>query len=369
MAFPKNLMNLSYKLHYFLSKIALLLFSFTVALSPLYSESEETEEIDIEIQNYLNKIKEYDSDEKKLKELLEEREKNQNQKFIQISEEDLFNKILEFNNINTKKYIVKPKDTLFSIAKEFKMSLSQIYYLNPELKNKNLTVGMELNVLDVPSDKNNDSEWRIEKKEIFEDQSYIVQKGDTLNSIAKKYKLSVQELMKLNNFKKNTILKPKMKILISRYKIIKEYKVRNYFLKPVDGNITSTFGYRKNPFINSFSHFHKGIDIAADLGAPILAAREGLVIYSGRMIGFGNCIFIRHEDGYITVYGHNKINLVKVGDIVQKGQKIGEVGRTGYATGPHLHFEIRKMNVPLNPLIALQWQERLEISIKRVALK
>lgn len=334
----------------------------------LNAQSKDMDEIDLEIKKYLYKIQENDVDEEKLKELEKQIEYYRKSNFLNLKDE-LDKNSFEFSNVNTKNYVIQPKDTLFNIIRKFKMDLNQIYNLNPELKNKPLYIGQVIKVIDSSLNENKISDWKIETKEIFEDKTYRVSKGDTLSSIAKKFNVTIEELRKLNKLKKDSILKKNQKIIISRYKIIKEYKVRNYFIKPVDGYVTSTFGYRKNPFIDSMTNFHNGLDFAAPIGTPFFSAREGIVIFSGRMIGYGNCIFIRHPEGYISIYAHNKVNYVKVGDIVERGQKIGEVGRTGYATGPHLHFEIRKMEQVLNPSVALQWEERMEISNRRIALK
>ncbi|MFN3603334.1 MAG: peptidoglycan DD-metalloendopeptidase family protein [Leptonema sp. (in: bacteria)] len=351
------------------SKYSLFIFLFFFTTGLLQSQSEETDEIDLEIQKYIYKMRNNDVDEQKLKELEQElNQANQNKKFLNSENDEVKHKMIEFHNLNTSKYIVQPKDTLYSIAKKFNMNINQIYSLNPQLKNRGLYIGEEIQVVDLSTEQK-ELDWKIIKKEFFEGKTYTIKKGDTLSAIAKKFNTTVKELVKINNLRPNDRLKPNTKIYIDKFKIVKEYKVRNYFLKPVEGYITSTFGFRKNPFINNMNHFHKGIDIGADLGTPILAAKEGLVIYSGRMEGYGNCIFIRHQDGYITVYGHNKTNYVKTGDIVARGQKIGEVGRTGFATGPHLHFEIRKLDEPINPLLALQWEEKIELSLKRIALK
>lgn len=95
---------------------------------------------------------------------------------------------------------------------------------------------------------------------------------------------------------------------------------------------------------------HKGIDIRADVGTPVYAARSGKVIYaSNELSGFGNCIIIQHDPVWTTFYAHNDRNLVRAGDVVQCGQQIAEVGQTGRATGPHLHFEIRHDGTALDP--------------------
>lgn len=110
------------------------------------------------------------------------------------------------------------------------------------------------------------------------------------------------------------------------------------------GKITSLFGTRRRDF-------HEGIDIRANRGTPIYAAREGVVIYSSKRIrGYGNMIVLKHDDGYATVYAHNRKNLVKRGARVTQGQLLAYVGATGKATGPHLHFEIRKGEVAQDPL-------------------
>ncbi len=120
------------------------------------------------------------------------------------------------------------------------------------------------------------------------------------------------------------------------------------FVWPVkEGKVSSFFGSRRRDY-------HEGIDIKANRGNPIFAAKGGEIIYSGRKIhGYGNMIVIKHADGLATVYAHNKKNLVKIGDLVTQGQMLGYVGATGKATGPHLHFEIRKGELPQDPLLYL----------------
>lgn len=119
-----------------------------------------------------------------------------------------------------------------------------------------------------------------------------------------------------------------------------------YFsVKPVLGNITSRFG--ANESIRD--HTHKGIDIAASNGTTIVAAADGKVTYSGWMSGYGNLIIITHENGIQTYYGHCSKLYVSEGKEVAAGDKIAAVGSTGYSTGNHLHFEIRKNGTQINP--------------------
>ncbi|REK69630.1 M23 family peptidase [Paenibacillus paeoniae] len=114
--------------------------------------------------------------------------------------------------------------------------------------------------------------------------------------------------------------------------------------------VTSNFGTRNHP-ITGKSHTHTGIDFGAPQGTDIFAAEGGVVIVSQLWSGYGNCIIIDHGNGLWTLYGHirNGGLLVSVGDQVKRGQKIAEVGSTGNSTGPHLHFEVRKNEVPVNP--------------------
>ncbi len=119
------------------------------------------------------------------------------------------------------------------------------------------------------------------------------------------------------------------------------------FVWPVaTGVLTSRFGPRGETF-------HDGIDISAPAGTPVHAARTGEVLYSDKLSGYGNVIIVGHGDGYVTVYAHNSGHLVRTGERVRQGQMIARVGQTGRASGPNLHFEVRKDNVARNPLYYL----------------
>jgi murein DD-endopeptidase MepM/ murein hydrolase activator NlpD len=124
------------------------------------------------------------------------------------------------------------------------------------------------------------------------------------------------------------------------------------FQWPVRGPITSPFGMRVDPITGRYA-LHSGIDIGADYGTPIQAAADGIVIFSSWYGGYGNAIIIDHGSGLSTLYAHCSAMYVQLNQPVQRGQVIGAVGATGYATGPHLHFEIRVNGVPVNPLTRL----------------
>ena len=118
---------------------------------------------------------------------------------------------------------------------------------------------------------------------------------------------------------------------------------------PVEsGYHSSNFGYRIDP-INGRQAFHTGVDFIAGIGSPVLAAAGGVVAATERHTEYGNMVDINHDNGLTTRYAHLSKMTVKVGDVVLKGQRVGELGQTGRATGPHLHFEVRENSVPLNP--------------------
>ncbi|URR34580.1 peptidoglycan DD-metalloendopeptidase family protein [Thermosynechococcus sp. HN-54] len=121
------------------------------------------------------------------------------------------------------------------------------------------------------------------------------------------------------------------------------------FIWPARGVLTSGFGPR-------WGRMHRGIDIAAPIGTPIYAAAAGVVTYSQwNSGGFGNLVEIRHADGTLTLYAHNHRNLVRVGQYVEQGQQIAEMGSTGRSTGPHVHFEVHPQGGgAVNPMIFLQ---------------
>jgi lysostaphin len=117
----------------------------------------------------------------------------------------------------------------------------------------------------------------------------------------------------------------------------------------VDALVGSRFGHRIDPF-SGRRVAHEGLDFAAPVGAPILAAAAGVVVVAGRHPGYGNQVDIDHGNGLVTRYGHASKVDVAEGEIVRQGQKIAEVGSTGRSTGPHLHFEVRIDGVPRDPL-------------------
>jgi murein DD-endopeptidase MepM/ murein hydrolase activator NlpD len=125
------------------------------------------------------------------------------------------------------------------------------------------------------------------------------------------------------------------------------------FQYPVKAIISSPFGPRRHPIFGVRS-MHSGIDLAAPRGTPIKASEGGLVIYAGWYGGYGQVVILDHSKGYTTLYAHLDKIMVKVGDRVGQSKTLGLEGATGYATGPHLHFEIRSNGKPQNPIYYLK---------------
>lgn len=188
---------------------------------------------------------------------------------------------------------------------------------------------------------------------------HFVTKGETLSRIAKLYGVTLRALIEINHLSRSAVLRVGQRLLIpepgrraaanvskSSAPVRPALPPAHFgftppemnerpptFVWPLDGPVSSHFGRRRRGW-------HAGIDIMADVGAPILAAARGMVIFSGWEGNYGQVIKIQHDDEFVTVYAHNLKNFVEVGDEVYAGQVIGSVGRTGRATAYHLHFEL-----------------------------
>jgi len=117
---------------------------------------------------------------------------------------------------------------------------------------------------------------------------------------------------------------------------------------PLNAPVSSAFGVRKDPFTGT-QRFHKGVDLAAPAGTPVVAALPGKVVSAGYESGYGNTVLVEHDGGLQTRYGHLASVNVKAGDIVTSDDMLGKVGSTGRSTGAHLHFEVIRMGTPVDP--------------------
>ncbi len=150
-------------------------------------------------------------------------------------------------------------------------------------------------------------------------------------------------------------IKQQIKITVETVGEIKDYLhiQRDIYIAtpkgfPVRGNISSNYGRREHPGSGE-NEFHSGIDISTNPGNPVRATADGIVSFSGWSGGSGNLVAVEHGHGFSTFYAHNRINAVKVGQKVHRGDVISYVGSTGNSTGPHVHYEIWKDGRHVNP--------------------
>lgn len=194
---------------------------------------------------------------------------------------------------------------------------------------------------------------------------HVVGRGENLYRIGKAYGVDYRDLARLNGIADPARIEVGQRIVIPgatrrlpvdviapRYADAARPEFgppggRPWFRWPTrEGTLSSGFGPRRGTF-------HDGVDIAAPEGTPVYAARDGRVIYSDRIPGYGNVVIVSHERGLSTVYAHNSRNRVAAGDAVKEGEVVSLVGSTGRTTGPNLHFEVRVDNVARNPLFYL----------------
>jgi len=186
---------------------------------------------------------------------------------------------------------------------------------------------------------------------------HTVKRGETLWHISKQYGINMHDIIAVNHIEDPTHIIAGTRLIIPSptYKSPgtttsasftpsqKNSIGKEGFIWPVRGKITTYFGKIK-------SKVSKGIDIQAPLGEYVKASQSGKVIFSGEYGPFGKTVILQHPHGFSTVYAHNRINLVKVGQWIRQGQNIATVGMTGHAYSPTLHFEIRKKSTAVNPL-------------------
>lgn len=232
---------------------------------------------------------------------------------------------------------------------------AQISYLTQVVRQQNESLSLRNNQLDRMAQENSDARAKIEEfTKLYADiaDDYL-KKNSRGTSSAKGNNNTVMALTKLgsivqelnNNFNTNRNLGAEL--LRTKQKLEKYLDYIPTYL-PASGAIGSPFGMRNHP-IQKVYKIHEGVDISSSKGQPIFAAASGVVEYSGYSDGYGYNIKIDHKNGFRTIYGHSSKLLVKKGDIITKGQKIALIGSTGNSTGPHLHFEIRIGNTPVNP--------------------
>jgi lipoprotein NlpD len=197
--------------------------------------------------------------------------------------------------------------------------------------------------------------------------THIVAPGDTIYHLAQTYGVSADSLMAANSLSDPHDLRAGQILIIpngensdapataSAFALPDPWSVpradRQFKWPVIAGVVSSPFGMRNGAM-------HDGVDIAAPAGTPIYAADDGSVIFVGHLHGYGNVVILQHSGGYVTVYAHNQRNLVNKGESVSRGHQIAEMGTTGRASGPNLHFEVRYNNQAQNPLAYLPEPDR-----------
>ncbi|KPU82047.1 peptidase M23 [Psychromonas sp. PRT-SC03] len=139
-----------------------------------------------------------------------------------------------------------------------------------------------------------------------------------------------------------------IEIALDKHHVLNQLYISGRPVKGYGSWLSSPFGVCKDPFSGKF-RLHKGVDVAGFTGMPIIATAAGVVTYSGPRSGYGLMVEINHGKGLVTRYAHAKLLLVKIGDVVKKGQNIAVMGSTGRSTGPHVHYEVLKRNKRINP--------------------
>lgn len=260
-----------------------------------------------------------------------------------------------------KTYIVESGDTLGAIAEKNGTTIENLIKMNPDrLSSEKSTIRIgdelkvtspqpELSVLrteeiyyeesyDAPVQYVNNDEWYTNKQVTL--QQPIEGFHKVIADIVYKNKDQISKTIVYEDI----VQEPVAKI------IERGTKSPPTYLKPISGGrMSSTFGRRKAPKKGA-STFHKGIDWAVPTGTAVWAARDGKVVRAGWGSGYGYVVYIQHEDGAVTRYGHLSKILVKSGQSVKQGEKIALSGNTGVSTGPHIHFEILINGGQVNPL-------------------
>jgi len=240
------------------------------------------------------------------------------------------------STLKISQYKTLPGESISQIAQRFKLNLDTLVSWNDIHDARSIQPGM---VLGIP---NSDG------------LKYTVRRGDTLEQIARVNGLSLNAILDWNRLPSSVISVGQALFLPGAHMRTNEINriLGNLFIYPVRGKISSYFGTRPDPF-TGVRRFHNGVDIVNAPGTPITAAMAGTVEDVGFNNNYGYYVILRHS-GYQTLYGHLSRYVVARRQKVQQGEEIGELGTTGYSTGPHLHFSIFRNGEAVDPLAFLK---------------
>lgn len=261
-------------------------------------------------------------------------------------------------------YEVVSGDTLSKISLEQNIPLDELIAKNDALEDENsmIRVGQEL-IITVPEPdlsviwKKEEvlvEDYEAEVQYVANDSWYTTQRKTLQEPSAGRRKVVAVTTYKNGQVVEREIIKEEVYAEAVPKIVERGTKIPPTYIKPLSGGrISSKFGARSAPTKGASTN-HKGIDWATPIGTPIVASNGGKVVTAGWVSGYGYAVYINHDDGRQTRYGHLNKVLVKVGQYVSQGEKIALSGNTGRSTGPHLHFEIRINGTAVNPLNYLE---------------
>ena len=263
---------------------------------------------------------------------------------------------LTTQSVKMKQYIVQNGDVISKIAQNLGISTEEIQKANPQINIDTIQIGQELTL--PVSMKGVNVRERVFKtyeetipyetkyessEEIYTGKQIIKTKGEEGRKLVKAEIVKINGIINQTNIiSENVIEESQAEILLQGTRKLLTDTANRMFDLPNRGTLTSRFGQR-------WGGKHTGMDIASPTGTPNRAAKAGIVTFAGWQGNYGKLVIIDHGNGYVTYYAHNDSLTVKTGQQVVKGQEIGRVGTTGRVTGPHLHFEVRKNGVPMDP--------------------
>ncbi|MEJ8552761.1 LysM peptidoglycan-binding domain-containing M23 family metallopeptidase [Tepidibacter sp. Z1-5] len=277
-------------------------------------------------------------------------------KISKLKNEESAYKYLLTGTDEMQKYTVKDGDNLWNISRKYNLSMDNIQKANPQIDIEKLHIDQEINIT-VPKSYLNVRvtsvaayDEKIPYNIVYEETASLYKGDKKVKTEGKEgSKKITAEVTRINGQVNSTnVLEEEIvedaqdKIVLKGTKKKPTYIASGAFSNPTRGTLSSKYGRR-------WGKNHTGIDIAAPKGTPIKASDGGTVVFAGTQNGYGKLIIINHNNGYKTYYGHCSSLVATKGQKVAKGDVVAKVGSTGRSTGNHLHFEVRKNNVPLNP--------------------